>query len=123
VRKITFFAASLSLSLMVLGGAFPQTASAGDDHIVKVACSTGDGRVIGADTSSVPEEVPLLCSPCSPGNQCVECLNALISNGCGFDKDLDALYIETPVGPAVLYHLFDEDGDCIEDVCEQDSPS
>jgi len=121
VRKITFFAAALALSLMVLGGALSGTASAGENHIVKLACSTGNGLVIAMDTSSVPGEVPLQCGACSNSeNSCVDCLNALIENGCEFDKDLDALYLdETGAGPAVLYHLFDEDGDCIEDLCEE----
>jgi len=133
MRKVVSSAVFTSFALVLMNAVIPQSAGAGEDHLVKVACSAYDGDVIGADTTSLPGDVPLVCGPCSPGNQCVACLGALIENGCKFDEDMKALYLDSPepdecrgttncapapAPGAVLYQLIDVDGDCIQDVCE-----
>lgn len=105
MRKITVVTAILAL--IVIGGVVSAQAS---DHyilkkdIVKVACSTTTGNVIGADTTV---GVGLLTSPCSTsGDKCVACLDYLISNSCGFNSALPPVATPTAAGNAVVYHLF-----------------
>lgn len=99
MRSIAVVVAALG---MLLGLA--ASAGAAADNIAKVACSTTDGDVIGADATTTGG---LLGGDCAPGTFCVVCLRALLDDGCKYTEKLKPVVIQVPPVNdwAVVYHF------------------
>lgn len=105
MRKLTW----MIIAVLALAGLATVPAAWADniDNVAKVACDTGFGDVLGADSTTTGG---LLSWPCSFGDNCVTCLAALLDDGCKFTKELPPVVIEVPTAPynrehAVVYHL------------------
>lgn len=99
----TFTVMLVALAVIVAGVATSVEARI---NYTKVACNTSNGEVLGADTTTVPG--PLLDWPCSFGDNCIDCLKALLEEDCKFTEELPPVFIQTPTAPtpfAVVYHL------------------